>query len=108
MSDNNSKKTDYLTDPMNPVNITSPLSIEKLLDDLRQKIQVKLVGDLEAFLAGCSKHGPGNITQYRESVFGEPSASTSAAPEVKTNEEVEDPNYTHVDYAKMLHDNENI
>jgi hypothetical protein len=50
-----------------------------------------------------SKDRWGNVTQYSEPIFGEPTA-----PEVKDNEEVEDPFPTHANYAKMLQDHRTV
>lgn len=104
MSDDNGKKNDDVSDPNNQKNIISPSSIEELLEYFLWKIQPKISADLEAFLASCSKDQQDSVTQYHDPIIGEPSTSTSVAPEVKINEEVDDPYSTLVNYAKMLQD----
>ena len=104
LDDDKTKDKGDHTDPFNQGNIKNLTSIEELLEDLRQKIKVKFSADLQVFLASCIKDWRGKATQYREPIFGDPNASTFAAPQVKTNEEVEDPYHAHVDYAKMLQD----
>jgi hypothetical protein len=90
------------TDPFNQ------REYQELPEYLRQKIKVKFSANLQAFLASCIKEQRGKATQYREPIFGDPNASISAAPQVKTNEGVEYPYHTHVDYAKMLQDQRTI
>jgi hypothetical protein len=103
MSDDDKKTIDHTEPTCHPGNITLPTLIDKLPDDLRQKIQAMLTADLEAFLVSCFKDRLGNATQYREPIFGE-----LTAPQVKDNEVVEDPCPTHANYAKMLQDHRTV
>lgn len=66
-------------EPAYPGNITSLTSTEGLP-------MIFAYTDLKEFLTSWSKEQQSNATQYCEPIFGDPSASTSAAPKVMINQ----------------------
>ena len=99
------------TSHFNEANMIFPQNIDKLLDELCQKLQAKLDADVKAFLESCTKNQHDKVTQFREPAYGDPTTSISSGAKekgdgkAKYDEEVNTDSYpTHANFAKMLID----
>ena len=97
------------TSPFNEANMIFPQNMDKLPDELREKLQAKLDADVKAFLESCTKNRHDKITQFCEPAYGDATASTSSSAKekgvekAKYDEEVNTDSYpTHANFAQML------